>query len=101
MMATNRKEYIQQFLDINGWGDGTRQPIKGDASFRHYERIVKETGDKTIKMAILMDAPPPKENVRPFIYVTNYLRSLGLSAPEIYAQDEHAGLLLLEDLKID
>jgi aminoglycoside/choline kinase family phosphotransferase len=46
---------------------------------------------------VLMDAPPPKEDVRPFIAVARVLRGLGLSAPTILAQDIDAGLLLLED----
>ncbi len=44
-----------------------------------------------------MDAPPPQEDVRPFIAVAQLLRRLGFSAPEIFAEDVAAGLLLLED----
>lgn len=45
-----------------------------------------------------MDAPPEREDVRPFVRMAEHLRGLGLSAPEIYAADPDAGLLLLEDL---
>src|SRR5205823_767479 len=48
--------------------------------------------------AVLMDAPPPHEDVRPFLAVAAILHRLGLSAPRILARDEAAGLLLLEDL---
>jgi aminoglycoside/choline kinase family phosphotransferase len=48
-----------------------------------------------------MDAPPPQENVRPFIAVGRHLHDLGFSAPEIIAADIEAGLLLLEDLGDD
>jgi len=48
-----------------------------------------------------MDAPPDKEDVRPFQHVATVLRSLGLSAPEILAADEARGFLLLEDLGDD
>ncbi len=48
-----------------------------------------------------MDAPPPHEDVRPFIVVARHLLKLGLSAPRILALDETAGLLLLEDLGDD
>ena len=45
-----------------------------------------------------MDAPPPQEDVRPFVRIARHLRSLGLSAPEILAEDTGDGFLLLEDL---
>ena len=40
-----------------------------------------------------MDAPPPAENVRPFLTVAERLHSLGYSAPEIFAADEEFGLI--------
>ena len=46
-----------------------------------------------------MDAPPDKENVRPFLFITRHLRSLGYSAPEIYAADPGTGLILMEDFE--
>jgi aminoglycoside/choline kinase family phosphotransferase len=48
-----------------------------------------------------MDAPPPQEDVRPFVQVDGLLRGRGYSAPEILAADTEAGLLLLEDLGDD
>jgi aminoglycoside/choline kinase family phosphotransferase len=45
-----------------------------------------------------MDAPPPHEDVRPFVAVAEWLETLGLSAPEILARDVESGLLLLADL---
>jgi aminoglycoside/choline kinase family phosphotransferase len=45
-----------------------------------------------------MDAPPPQEDVRPFVAVAEWLEMLGLSAPEILARDVESGLLLLADL---
>ncbi len=45
-----------------------------------------------------MDAPPPEEDVRPFINITTHLRELEFSAPAVFAEDVEAGLLLLEDL---
>src|SRR5690606_216327 len=68
----------------------------GDASFRRYERV--HLDDRT---AVLMDAPPPMEDVRPFLAVGRHLRRLGFSAPEILAEDAERGLLLLEDLGDD
>ncbi len=43
-----------------------------------------------------MDAPPP-EDVRPFLYIGAHLAVIGLSVPQVYAADETAGLVLLED----
>ena len=44
-----------------------------------------------------MDAPPPMENVRPFLMLARHLGGLGYSAPRILAEDSTAGFLLLED----
>ena len=48
-----------------------------------------------------MDAPPPLEDVGPYIAVAEMLRDLGLSAPEIYAEDRQRGFLLIEDFGDD
>lgn len=63
-----------------------------DCSFRTYNRIF--SNDQTY---ILMHSPPDKENINRFISVTNYLREIGLSAPEIYLVDSSFGLALIED----
>ena len=44
-----------------------------------------------------MDAPPPQEDVRPFVRIAEHLVSLGLSAPRLLAKDETSGFLVLED----
>ena len=87
-----RAERIAAFLAASGWGGVARRPVAGDASFRRYERL-----DEGGRRAVLMDAPPPKEDVRPFIAVARVLHGMGLSAPNILAEDVAAGLLLLED----
>jgi aminoglycoside/choline kinase family phosphotransferase len=63
-----------------------------DASFRRYFRL--RGGARPM---LLMDAPPPKEDVRPFVRIARHLTGLGLSAPAIYEADEAAGFLLIED----
>jgi aminoglycoside/choline kinase family phosphotransferase len=68
----------------------------GDASFRHYFRVI--AGNKRF---IVMDAPPDKEDCRPFIKVARLLRAAGLHAPEVFAQDLKQGFLLLTDLGTD
>lgn len=80
------------FLAAHGWGDAQILPLAGDASFRRYFRIVD--GDR---QAVLMDAPPPHEDPRPFIAVAEWLLAEGLSAPAILARDLERGLLLIED----
>lgn len=84
---------IAAFLDEAGWSRAERRPLAGDASFRRYERI-RRAG----RSAVLMDAPPPRNDVRPFMAIDRLLRDLNLSAPEILAADPAAGLVLLEDL---
>ncbi|MGE5146628.1 MAG: aminoglycoside phosphotransferase, partial [Candidatus Eiseniibacteriota bacterium] len=93
---SDRDARIATFLKNAGWGAAKRAKLAGDASFRRYERLAGGP-----KPAVLMDAPPPKEDVRPFVAVARRLTSLGFSAPEIYAADVEAGLLLLEDLGDD
>jgi len=90
---TDRSVLIDRFLADNGWADGDRGPLADDASFRRYERLARD-GER----AVLMDAPPPQEDVRPFAAIAGVLQELGFSAPEIRARDVENGLLLLEDL---
>jgi len=89
---TERGERIAAFLRASGWGAARRTPLAGDASFRRYERL---TGGPA--PALLMDAPPGKEDVRPYVTVARHLEALGFSAPEIYAEDADTGLLVIED----
>src|SRR5690606_7947417 len=60
---------------------------------RRYFRII--LGDRR---AVLMDAPPPHEDPRPFVRVARWLEEIGLVAPRILAADFDRGLLLLDDL---
>ncbi|WP_074206418.1 aminoglycoside phosphotransferase family protein [Parasphingorhabdus marina] len=80
------------FLEQHGWTTPKLTAVAGDASFRRYFRV-----DSGARHAILMDAPPPHEDPRPFIDIACHLRSQGFAAPEILAQDLDQGLVLLED----
>jgi N-acetylmuramate 1-kinase len=80
------------FLADAGWGGAEIRPLAGDASFRRYFRVHHGK-----KRAVLMDAPPPQEDPRPFIAVAEYLSGIGLSAPRILHRDLEQGLLLIED----
>ena len=91
-----RNKIIDKFISTTIFAGATRKMLAGDASFRKYERVF--LGDK---QAVLMDAPPDKEDVRPFINIAEYLAECDMSAPQIIAQDIKNGLLLLEDLGDD
>lgn len=64
-----------------------------DAGFRSYWR--GRTADGTV---IVMDSPPDKEDVRPWLHVRDLIRASGVRVPDVLARDEDAGFLLLEDL---
>lgn len=82
------------FQQAVGWGDAACGLLAGDASFRKYWRLERPDGSR----AVIMDAPPPQEDVRPFVKIARHLQSLGFSAPEVWAEDAAQGFLLLEDL---
>lgn len=89
MTKTGRDTQIDAFL-----AKGSRRaPLAGDASFRRYERITKNS-----QSFVLMDAPPGFEDCRPFVAIAKYLKTSGFSAPEILKADFKNGFLLLEDL---
>lgn len=80
------------FISAAGWDNADIVPLAGDASFRRYFRVVR--GEHS---AVLMDAPPPHEDPRPFINIAEHLTAQGFSAPEILARDLEQGLVLIED----
>ena len=84
--------HAPEFLAASGWQGAKILPLAGDASFRRYFRVVD--GERS---AVLMDAPPPNEDPRPFVAIAEWLVRQGLTAPEILARDLERGLLLLSD----
>jgi len=118
-MPADRDDAARAFLKSAGWDGAAVAPLPGDASTRHYARV-SLNGHK----AMLMDQPQTAEaptapaNATPeerralgynaiarlaggdcarFVAASNYLRGLGLSAPEIYAADPDSGFVLIED----
>ena len=92
----DRLKQLQQWLDslaANTYID--LQTASADASFRQYFRVTNNQDNKTY---IVMDAPPEKEDCRPFIQVTDLIRGVGVNAPNIIAMDLQQGFLLLDDL---
>jgi aminoglycoside/choline kinase family phosphotransferase len=69
------------------------EPASSDASFRRYFRTFRNG-----ETFIVMDAPPDKEDVRPFLKVTRLLEAIGVHVPHVLEADVDRGLLLLEDL---
>ena len=69
------------------------EPASADASFRRYFRWQAEG-----RSLILMDAPPPQEDCRPFVRIAALLADSGVHVPRILAQDLERGFLVLDDL---
>lgn len=92
VLDMNPPPYAADFLALHGWGGAEIRPLAGDASFRRYFRV-----EAPHARAILMDAPPPHEDTRPFVMVARWLAAKGFGAPAILAEDADTGLVLLED----
>jgi N-acetylmuramate 1-kinase len=88
-----RAKLRADFVARSGWAGARERLLAGDASFRKYFRLTRAGAT-----AVVMDAPAPHEDVRPFVRIGRHLLTMGLSAPEIFAADEANGFLLLEDL---
>jgi aminoglycoside/choline kinase family phosphotransferase len=90
-------DFAPDFLAAHGWEGAEIRPLAGDASFRRYFRVHGAGGAR----AVLMDAPPPHEDPRPFVAAAEWLAGAGLSAPSIIARDLERGLLLIDDFGDD
>lgn len=66
-----------------------------DASFRRYFRV--DVLDPLVGSLIVMDAPPPMEDCRPFVHAATVLLDSGVSVPRVIERDLERGLLLLTD----
>ncbi len=90
------EQCLPELFAAEGWGDvpsGRFTPASSDASFRRYFRW--EGAGRTL---IVMDAPPPQENCRPFVQVAEVLAGAGVHVPRVLAADLERGFLLLDDL---
>jgi aminoglycoside/choline kinase family phosphotransferase len=83
--------WLEESLGFRGY---TIAPASADASFRRYFRV-ERPGEPSL---IVMDAPPPKEDVGPFVKVAGMLEQIGVHAPRVLERSEAAGFLLLTDL---
>jgi aminoglycoside/choline kinase family phosphotransferase len=87
---TDRLLWAQKALDDP---QAELERASADASFRSYWRSF--SGGKTW---IVMDAPPDKEDIRPWLEIAQRLTRAGLHAPDIRAFDAELGFILMADL---
>lgn len=98
----SRQKVREEFIAGLGWDKVTLEPMQADASFRRYYRL-----DGTTKPMLLMQDPPDRAPIPPFVMVEPYmqiaehLRDLGLRPPEIHFKDIDNGLLVIEDFGDD
>ncbi len=88
--ARTAREWALSQLNLN---DGGFAPASADASFRRYFRI-----EANGQSWVVMDAPPDREDLVPFIQIAGLLHDAGLHAPRVLAEDRQRGYLLLTDL---
>jgi len=92
-----RQQHFQQWLSglPAEWGlrQETVRLASADASFRRYLRIDSARGS-----LVIMDAPPDKEDCKPFVQVARLMQEGGLRVPEVLSWEETQGFLLLTDL---
>ncbi|WP_338583471.1 phosphotransferase [Pseudomonas sp. MAG733B] len=89
-------EQLATLFADRGWGSvppATLTAASSDASFRRYFRW-----EGAGRSFIVMDAPPPQENCKPFVDIAFLLAKSGINVPKIYAEDLERGFLLLNDL---
>ena len=101
MNTTLLSPAAEAFLAATGYGAAHRAPLPQDAGHRRYTRL----SGAVPRPALLMDCAgagrvglTPEQDLLPYLAVGAHLRGLGLSAPEVLAEDRAAGLLLVEDL---
>lgn len=86
------KEWLDTLLRY-GIDSASLRPASSDASFRRYFRVDAKTGSY-----IVMDAPPDKEKVLPFIQVAELFGQCGVCVPQVVEKNIEEGFLLLSDL---
>jgi aminoglycoside/choline kinase family phosphotransferase len=96
--SAERQAHFERWLagiaGQHGLDPATLSLASADASFRRYLRVQAADGGSRI----VMDAPPPQEDVRPFIDIAGRIAAAGLHAPAVLASDAGLGFVLLTDL---
>lgn len=89
-----RLQQLKRWLsDVLHSDDFQIKPASADASFRRYFRVSYQQQSR-----IVMDAPPDKEDCRPFINIARLIEQSAVHAPHIYEADVEQGFMLLSDL---
>jgi len=86
-----------------GWRVGRISVASADASFRRYFRVSRGDVDPAAwapraDTLIVMDAPPGKEDIAPYLKVTSLLEQAGAHVPHVHASDSKRGFVVMEDL---
>ncbi len=86
-----------------GWRIGRISVASADASFRRYFRVSRGDVDPAAwapkaDTLIVMDAPPGKEDIAPYLKVTSLLEQAGAHVPHVHASDTRRGFVVMEDL---
>lgn len=101
MSIDNPLHHVQrtEFLRTVGWAGAHETPISGDWSQRHFFRVERKGKTAVLIQSVPDDDPraTPGHKLKDFIRISEYLIGLGISAPEVYAQDLAHGILLVED----
>lgn len=87
--------WFAHIRDTHSLAPATLRLASADASFRRYLRVSSTSSTASL---IIMDAPPDKENCKPFVHVAELMAQAGLAAPQVLAWDEVHGFMLLTDL---
>lgn len=90
LRLTQLKTWVANQLNISEF---SLETASSDASFRRYFRLTYDGHTR-----IVMDAPPDKEDSRPFVHIARLFIRHRLAAPEIYVEDYAQGFFILGDL---
>jgi len=86
------REMTTWLAQFDRYADAVPEPASADASFRRYFRLPGEPS------VIVMDAPPPQEDCRPFVEIAAYMEAMGVNTPRVIEVNLDRGFLLLSDL---
>lgn len=91
--ASTEKGRLKYLEDTTGKRGQLVTPVSDDASFRSYWRV---RGEENCR--ILMDAPPPIENLPLFVEIGKFLETVGVHSPHVYHMDGKKGYAMIEDM---
>lgn len=92
LVDSHRTHALKAWLTTQCFDPTQLQALSGDASFRHYFRITRDT-----QTYIVMDAPPEKEKPQAFYDITTYMHERGIHTPKVYYASLTEGWLVIED----